>query len=171
MFCLSTACFLCTFHRLKSRPFKVMPGLQMTQNPPLRLTVKSTQPLTSSSPLEGSRLFWVTLKYQVRQNHRYLCSIFIMWFSGIQKNLLAGDFRGKFGYYQWWFFRTGISSKVRLESLIIHSCLKLDFIMKSFFFLSSDAVLWLARVILQWRWRASFPLSDLKLPSLFVRQA
>lgn len=108
MSCLFSTC------RVKSRPFMVMPGLQMTLNPPLRLTVKSTLHLISSSPLEGSHLFWVTLRYQVRQNHRYLWRIFITWMSVIQ-NLLAGDFRGEFGYYQWWFFRIGNSSKVRLE--------------------------------------------------------
>lgn len=95
MFCLSTPCFLCTFHRLKSRPFKVMPGLQMTRNPPLRSTVKSTRHLISSSPLEGSRLFWVTLKYQVGQNHRPLCSIFITWFSGIQKKFVGWWLQGQ----------------------------------------------------------------------------
>lgn len=52
-----TISFTCTFLRLKSRPFKVMPGLPMTLNPLLRLTVKNTARLTSSSPLEGSHLF------------------------------------------------------------------------------------------------------------------
>lgn len=82
--CLFNVCFICTLLRLKSWPFKVMPGLQMTLNQVLRLTVKSTPHLTSSSPPEGSQLFWVTLRYPVRQNHHYLFIISIKLIEIIQ---------------------------------------------------------------------------------------
>lgn len=73
IYCLFTVCSICIFLRLKSRLFKVMPGLQMTLNQVLRLTVKSTPHLTSSLPLEDSQLFWVTLRFLVSHHHHYLC--------------------------------------------------------------------------------------------------
>lgn len=45
----------------------VMQGSQMTLSRLWRLVEGSTQHRTSSLPLEGSLLFWVTLKFQVRR--------------------------------------------------------------------------------------------------------
>lgn len=56
---------ICFYVRLKSKPFKVTPGLLTTLNPPWRWAGKSSQRLTSSSPLEGSLQLWVTTKFQV----------------------------------------------------------------------------------------------------------
>lgn len=70
---------ICLYVRLKSKPFKVTPGLLMTLNPPWRWVGKSTQRLTSSSPLEGSLQLWVTTKFQVNHtdislwNDNHLC--------------------------------------------------------------------------------------------------
>lgn len=92
IFCLEDLLpIICFYVRLKSKPFKVMPGLLTTLNPPWRWAGKSTQRLTSSSPLEGSLQSWVTTKFQVNHtdislwNDHHLCFVFECVFPSVYK--------------------------------------------------------------------------------------